>query len=83
MRAEGTLTVTRTVLYIMGMREAACVQRLTRALEAVKGVRNAEVSLFRSRAQVVHGTACGADELVTAIKRAGYAAAKENEGAQR
>jgi Cu+-exporting ATPase len=62
-------------LAITGMTCASCAGRVERALLAVPGVRSAEVNLATELARVdtLAGTA-GLDELLAAVRRAGYEA---------
>ena len=60
-------------LNVSGMTCNHCVMHVTKALNAVSGVdRVAEVSLDRGEALVEGGA--DADELITAVKQAGYEA---------
>lgn len=63
-----------TSLWIGGMRGNRCRDGVVRALESVAGVREVEVSLYRSRAEVAHGETCRVASLVRAIRAAGYEA---------
>ncbi len=65
---------TTTELKITGMTCNHCVMHTKKALEAVAGVDNAEVSLEPGSAKVT-GTA-DVDALIAAVKEAGYAAEK-------
>ena len=60
------------VLSISGMTCGGCANTLTRVLSRVPGVTRAEVDLANARAQVL-GTA-RPDELLAAVRRAGYGA---------
>ncbi len=65
---------TTTELKITGMTCNHCVMHTKKALEAVTGVDNAEVSLEPGSAKVT-GTA-DVDALIAAVKEAGYTAEK-------
>lgn len=60
------------VLSVSGMTCGGCANTLTRVLSRVPGVTRAEVDLASGRAKVL-GTARG-DELLAAVRRAGYGA---------
>ena len=60
------------VLSISGMTCGGCANTLTRVLSRVPGVTRAEVDLVSGRARVL-GTA-RRDELLAAVRRAGYGA---------
>ena len=60
------------VLSISGMTCGGCANTLTRVLTRVPGVTRAQVDLANARAQVL-GTA-RPDELLAAVRRAGYGA---------
>lgn len=68
---EGT---SKTVLWIVGMRDNLCRERVTEALGRAAGVREVQVSLIRARAVVVHGAACDAAMLIREVEKAGYGA---------
>ncbi|MGK7871391.1 heavy metal translocating P-type ATPase [Falsiroseomonas sp. E2-1-a20] len=63
-----------TELAITGMTCASCVGRVERALKAVPGVTHAAVNLATHRANVTHLATVGADDLVEAVRLAGYGA---------
>ena len=63
-------------LRIGGMTCASCVRRVERALNRVEGVDEASVNFASATARVSLGDAIGADDLVAAVERAGYAAAE-------
>ena len=69
-------------LRIGGMTCASCVRRVERALNRVEGVDEASVNFASSTARVSLGGAIAAEELVTAVERAGYDAAEFEAGAQ-
>jgi copper chaperone CopZ len=71
------VNMTKTVLLIAGMVRSGCRERVTRALEGLPGVIEVEVNLYRGKAAVVHGSACGIDDLIRAVKSTGYGAALE------
>lgn len=62
-----------TTLLIEGMTCGGCASTLTRVLNKVPGVKDAQVDLAGARATVI-GTA-RADELVAAVEAAGFGAA--------
>ncbi len=64
-----------TVLKIAGMSCAGCVRSVTNVLKALPGVSQAEVSLDRGEAKVVHDPAkASLAQLKSAIEDAGYEA---------
>ncbi len=73
---------TEWILPIEGMTCASCVARVEKALKKVPGVVSAEVNLATEKAQVtVSGEAGGAEALVAAVEKAGYAAHVEDPSA--
>ena len=62
----------KTVLRIEGMSCAHCVQHVREALEAVKGVVSADVSLESNSASVEHGEDLNPAALGAAVEEAGY-----------
>ena len=62
----------RTVLQIEGMSCEHCVQHVKEALEAISGVKSAEVSLKDKSAAVEHGDKADLDKLKAAVEDAGY-----------
>jgi copper chaperone CopZ len=70
----GQTDATMTVLLIRGMKGNECRERIVATLEGVRGVREADVSLQRARAVVLHDAACNAGDLIEAVARAGYEA---------
>lgn len=61
---------------IEGMMSAGCVNSVTRALTALPGVSQADVSLTKARAKVTYDPAqTGVEAMKQAIGRAGYKAA--------
>ncbi|MCE9590125.1 MAG: heavy metal translocating P-type ATPase [Planctomycetes bacterium] len=66
--------MTTTNLKIRGMHCASCVSHVEKSLRAVPGVSAATVNLATERASVSYDAPAGVDELVTAVKRAGYEA---------
>jgi copper chaperone CopZ len=71
----------KTLLNILGMRSNSCREELVRALSAVAGVRDVNVSLIRAEATVTHDADCTDEMLVQAVRRAGYNAAVTGETA--
>ncbi|TVR97220.1 MAG: copper-translocating P-type ATPase [Rhodospirillales bacterium] len=80
-RRAGYAVPSETVeVRIDGMTCASCVGRVEKALRAVPGVTDAEVSLATERAMVtIAAGAAGVDDLVAAVRRAGYDAAPTDE----
>ena len=72
--------MTWTVLHISGMRDNACREAVLRALEAIEGVLDVDVNLYRARATVSHDGACARARLVQAIVWAGYEATVAENG---
>lgn len=64
----------KTVLQIEGMSCAHCVQHVKEALEAVAGVKSADVSLKDKSAHVEHGDSVTLTKLREAVTEAGYEA---------
>ena len=64
--------VMKTILQIEGMSCAHCVQHTKEALEAVAGVKSAEVSLKDKSAQVEHGDEVDFAALRAAVTEAGF-----------
>ena len=62
----------KTVLQIEGMSCAHCVQHVKEALEAVSGVKSAEVSLKDKSAGVEHGDEVSLAALKAAVEEAGF-----------
>jgi len=62
----------KTILQIEGMSCAHCVQHVKEALEAVPGVKSAEVNLKAKNAAVEHGDKVSLAALKTAVEEAGY-----------
>lgn len=61
-----------TKLRITGMTCNNCVRHVDRALRAVPGVSQVDVSLPEGRADVVHDDAATLAQLVAAVESAGY-----------
>jgi len=64
----------KTVLQIEGMSCAHCVQHVKEALEAVKGVSSAAVSLKEKTATVEHEAEADLAALKAAVAEAGFGA---------
>jgi copper chaperone CopZ len=63
-------------LRIEGMTSTGCVNIVMRALTALPGVSQADVSLTKARAKVVYDPAqTGVEAIKQAVRRAGYKAA--------
>ena len=62
----------KTVLQIEGMSCAHCVQHVKEALEAVAGVKSADVSLADKSAMVEHGDEVSLAALKADVEEAGY-----------
>ncbi len=69
--------VSRTVLLVQGMKDNRCRETVAEALEAVEGVSEVEVNLYRGRAVVVHALTCDPEDLARAVKDLGYWAIPE------
>jgi len=59
----------------MGMRGNECREALADLLQAIEGVEDVDISLYRSRAVIFHTPPCTPAQLVWSIVNAGYAAA--------
>ncbi len=70
---EGEENMSDTTLQITGMTCGHCAMSVTKALQQVPGVQSAEVDLAQGTA-VIHGAAA-AENLIAAVKKAGYQAA--------
>lgn len=70
MEASGT----RTVMLVSGMRDNACREQIAESLEAVPGVSEVCVTLYRARATVMHTTQCDPKRLIAAIQKCGCSA---------
>lgn len=66
-------------LRVMGMTCASCQIHVQKALASVPGVRSASVNLMAHTAQVQAGADVSADQLIEAVRQAGYDAAPSNE----
>jgi hypothetical protein len=64
----------RTLLRVNGMRDNNCRVCVVAALQAVAGVREVYVTLFRATATIVHEPPCSVSDLVAEVFRAGYCA---------
>jgi len=64
----------KTILQIEGMSCAHCVRHVKEALEAVAGVKSANVNLKNKSAEVEHGDTVSLASLKTAVAEAGYEA---------
>jgi copper chaperone CopZ len=62
----------KTVIQIEGMSCEHCVQHVKKALEAVPGVKSAEVSLKDKSASIDHGDEASFASLKAAVIDAGY-----------
>jgi copper chaperone CopZ len=63
---------TKTVLMVAGIRDNACRQKIVEALEAIEGVKEADVNLYRASATVIHDARCAVAELMRTVSAAGY-----------
>ena len=62
-------------LCVSGMSCAVCASRVSKALLSLSGVKDAEVSLISNKALVVFdSTRVNKDEIIAAVKNAGYGA---------
>ena len=64
----------KTIVRIEGMSCAHCVQHVKEALEAVPGVKSAEVSLKNKSAETEHAGTVTLAALKAAVEEAGYEA---------
>ena len=64
----------KTVLQIEGMSCVHCAQHVKEALEAVAGVKSAEVNLAGKNATIEHGEKTSLAALKAAVTEAGYEA---------
>ena len=64
----------KTILQIEGMSCEHCVRHVKEALEAVTGVKSAEVSLKNKTAQAEHEDSVTLSALRAAVEEAGYEA---------
>lgn len=69
-----SVSMSRTLLLITGMRDNGCREIVTQALEILRGVSDVEVNLYRARAAIVHDSKVLPSELIEAVERVGYAA---------
>lgn len=67
-------TTRETLLQVDGMSCSSCVRHIDRALRSVDGVRGIEVRLKDRRVVVTHDGSAPVDELVEAVREAGYEA---------
>lgn len=65
-----------TMLAVSGMTCASCVRHVDHALREVDGVEDVEVRLSSGRVRVVHGADSSLEELVEALREAGYDAVR-------
>jgi Cu+-exporting ATPase len=63
-----------TDLLVAGMKSAKCRERVLRAIEAVPGVMEVDVNLYRASARVTHCEPCHATALLQAVASVGYSA---------
>jgi copper chaperone len=61
-----------TTLNVSGMSCGSCVRHVTSALQAVPGVSKVNVQLKAGIVQVSHGESASLDELLDAVREAGY-----------
>ncbi|MCC6428953.1 MAG: cation transporter [Phycisphaerales bacterium] len=66
-------------MLITGMKDTRCRQKITDALEAVAGVLDVNVNLFRANATVCHAQTCSPDRLIAAVARVGYEATRDDD----
>lgn len=69
-----------TKISVAGMTCGACSLSVTEALEGVKGVESASVSLLTNTASVKHSPGVGVEELLGAIEDCGFDATLESSG---
>ncbi|MFC5820192.1 heavy-metal-associated domain-containing protein [Nonomuraea harbinensis] len=66
---------TKTILRAEGFSCPSCVNKIEKQVRRLPGVESVKVHFASSRVEVVHDPAeVGADELVAAVKKAGYVA---------
>jgi len=65
----------KVVLNIEGMSCSHCVRHVTEALVGLNGVKKAKVSLSKKTAAVEYDGGVTVDEMIAAVKDAGYEAA--------
>jgi copper chaperone CopZ len=68
-----------TVLLIAGMQGHRCREKISAALEAVSGVQNVDVNLYRAQATITHDPSCQRSELFRATLNAGFNASLPGE----
>jgi copper chaperone len=61
-----------TTLNVSGMSCGSCVRHVTSALQAVPGVSKVNVQLKAGIVQILHGESASLDELLDAVREAGY-----------
>ena len=66
--------MTEKQLKVDGMHCQHCVMSVTKALEALPGVRNVQVSLEEGRATLEAGMVASDEKLVAAVEEAGFKA---------
>ncbi len=65
---------TKTVLRAEGFSCPSCVTKIEKRLRAMPGVAAADVHFASARIEVQHAQSVTADDLVTAVRKAGYTA---------
>jgi len=71
---QGAEQGVKTLCLVHGCHCNACCDRIEKALRRVKGVRQAEVNLFKATATVEHDKDCPPQHLLNAVERIGYLA---------
>jgi copper chaperone len=66
-------------LSVRGMTCAGCVSAVKAALEGVKGVSKAEVSLDKNEATVTYAKGTNTDDLLKAVEKAGFKASLQKD----
>jgi copper chaperone CopZ len=75
LRAKGEQAVERIELAIQGMHCLDCARKVERALAGVAQVERAEVQYIRKRAYVIAREGVAVEDLIAAVREAGYDAA--------
>lgn len=66
--------MTKTQLLIDGMHCSSCAETITRELKKIEGVDEANVNFASEKANIVHQADTKSDDLIAAVKKAGYSA---------
>ncbi|MFG2087404.1 MULTISPECIES: heavy-metal-associated domain-containing protein [unclassified Spirillospora] len=72
---NATANTTTTILRAEGFSCPSCINKIEKQVGRLRGVESVKVHFASSRVEVVHDPAeAGTDELVAAVKKAGYVA---------